>query len=512
MGLFKGKNDFYRGCLDNDMVMDAQVFQKLLGNKLSIGVNEVVFIATHEQFPLLTKGLKLELTMTVILPSNHSDLCLYIKRTFNVLGRGAKTNGERITSNFWKWLMSHNCIYDYMNMELPQFSEANIPNTMLMDVQRDDLFKGIYITFEHIKLNEDVIEVGFNEFRESTSEKTYVCISKYLNDKFRTYMVYNNALYLKNCKDYCDHYRHYYVYYNKYKGTDGHVIISNIGTWVKVKDLSNIEPAEIQLGVEGKDKYEEKSMSALLFQDEILFKVMDNHNLHIGTDTLYTLASPEGYLSMYRYNDDISLKISSINGEVVFNTDIQPKNDYENSYDTNYLKCGNYIKSTIRLDGKMKTMILAPLDIHALSIYNKCESKEISLYLFQDSLYGIVGEYEKVGICIDNRYLYISEIPSHEHTEFLYSKKELMDKFKDVPKERIPHRFKFTPYDKRFTDYTFNIIKGDSVLITKEPEQDSQIKGLKAVVEKVSDNKQFLILKFFNHFISKISIDCITKI
>lgn len=524
MSKFLKDDIFYRGVWEKDLFLDTFKLEKYVGTKLSIGLNNVVFNVTNAIYPRLSKGLSIDIMFDVILPSNHCDMCVYVKKTFKMDGRGVKKNSEWLMEQFFMDLMERETIYNYHNEKLPDFDESLKPETMFIGVERRGGFRARYLTVEHLKLNPDEIKVELSNLKVSTQEQVYTYNNyKYSNEPV-AYMIFNNAIYLKEGHSYCDDYIDFLTYHNKYQGIELHVIISNIGKWVKIKDLDFIEPAEIVTSLEGSEKWDKNNVvEALVMENEILYSVrFDDIKSEEGHDTWYMLSKADDVITLYKHNSLTKVNIIPVKGEVAFTTDLTPSNERESRFDTSILTGGKYIKADIEVDEKVQPMILAPISVFSLSQYNYSERNALNIYSFRDKLYGIVGEYTKVGFTLDTSswtywFAYICEVPVNEHKDFYYSYKEFLEKLekniKDYSSKKISDDYlTFQAYDRRFKDTFFDIKVGDVVQIITEPVEGSEIKGFKAVVEKVSDNKQLLDVKFFNLFTYQISIDCIEKI
>jgi len=524
MSKFLKENCFYRGVWEKDLFLSTTKFENYIGTKLSIGLNKVVFNVTNAIYPRLSKGLAIDIMLDVILPSNHSEMCLFVKDTFSMDGRGVKANGEWIMKEFFMGMVDNEIVYDYHNEKLPDFDEDLKPETMFIGVERSGDFRSRYLTVEHLKFNPTEIKVELSNFNISTQEQVYTYNNhKYSNEPV-AYMIFNNALYLNEAHNYCDDYIDFKTYHNDYKGLDLHVIISNIGNWVKIKDLDFIEPAEIVTSLEGSKKWDKDNIvEALVMENEILFSVkFEDIKSTLGHDTWYMLSKADDVITLYKHNSRTKVNIIQVKGEVAFTTDLTPSNERESRFDTSILTGGKYIKADIEVDEKVQPMVLAPISVFSLSEYHYSDRNSLNIYSFRDKLYGIVGEYKKIGFTLDTSswnywFAYICEVPANEHRDFYYSYKEFLEKLeknrKDYSSKKISDDYlTFQAYDSRFKDTFFDIKVGDIVQIITEPVEGSTIKGFKAVVEKVSDNKQLLDVKFFNLFTYQISIECIEKI
>lgn len=507
-----------RSFFNEDQLLDTSKLEKYTGFKLSIGVNKIIFCVNNDIYPFLSKGNLIEIKFDIVLPSNQSDICVYRKKTFEMSGRGFKKNSEAIIEKFLNDLIEKEIIYNYHKENIHSFDESLGTKTLFIDVERTGDFRGKYITLENINFNPNKIAVKLSDLKVSTKEQVYIYnYYKYIDKEPISYMIFNNGLYLNDVNNRCNTYWDFRNYYNNYKG-DLNIIVSNIGNWIKIKDINLVEQSDVLYSLDGFNKWSGNlEVESIVTKDKILFSVSpDDLYIENGNDTWYIFYKNDNVINLYKDTNGVNLNIEPIKGEVIFETNITPFNDEFSKFNTSILTSGKYIKADIEIDNEIKTMVLAPVCIFTLSKYN-CK-QEINVYTFRNHLYGIVGEYEKVGFFLDTsmwnfQKVYVCEIPKNEYSTFYYSYDELLDYLNKIKKLSFDlSSLSFRSYDRKFKGNIFNINVGDIVEVIKEPIEDSMVKGLKCVVEKVSCNKQILEVKFFNLFVYKIPVDCIKKI
>lgn len=505
------EEEFNNGILNESLIMDTNVLENLLNIKLSVGINKVSFIATSEKFPNLSKGLKPEITMSVIVPSDNKGYCINMPRRFLVSGRGAKKNNEYITSEFWNWLIKEKCVYDFLNVEPPAYNKDTKDISIFCDVEADGDFKSIYLNCKYLEFNSNIIEVDKSSIKESTKEQVYV-YNESVYKKIE-YFIYNNAVYKSLCNYKQSTYKdlYLYLYHRHFQLKSNEVIISNIGTWIKVKDLYELEPAEIMLGVNDVNSGK-KELSAIVLENEVLFNCY-KLNIYDDIGTSYYLKGVDGSFEFYNPKLDTSFNIKKIEGKVVFNTNINPKSNTNSSFETSYLSSGKYIVSDIEVNGEIKKFILAPVSIESLKKFYNYSGEIINLYIYKNNLYGIVGEYEQIGISAYYGFsrieLGIKIAPDNKYNTFVQTKSELFDLLNKTSKAY--DKVEFLPYDKRFMNKSTNLSNGDDVVIVAEPEIDSEIKGLKAKLVKIYPNTRLVKIRLFNYIDLELPINCIEK-
>lgn len=501
---FEGELDF-----SGDIIMDLNNLKKIFPDySFSSGKNTIEWTLTNKELPdILNKGLKVTATMDILVSIDNKDQCIYSGMSFDLFGKGAKKYYNEIRESISINLIENNCIYNYIDDSIPDFDNAtdfNEKKSIFININRTGVYNQQTLSIERVEFNH-IHTVNHNNIKESSTKHLFAVKTNNM-DK---YLVFNDTLYILDRQNYVTEYSDVQKYF-KYKGNNHSVLITELGLFVKVKELKLLSDDDIICKFNEVDRYGD-TIKALYVNNTLLFEYnLDDMKYSNKNIDIYFIENTDGSISLY-YVDKHFLNTTQyfkIEAEVIFETNITP-DIYSKEYDYSYLKSGAYITSIIN----GVRMILAPVSYKAL---NDVYKDELSLYIWNNNFYGIIGEYDKTGFIVDSQYFgsiysyinfgsiysYISKIPKNSNTSFYYSIDEVKEHFDRVSSHvtKSPSDIKFKSYDDRFLVLSKDFNVGDTVKVIREPNENSNIKNLEGTVLKISNNKQEITICFFGYF------------
>lgn len=475
---------------------DRKALEKFLGFELKRGLNTVGYELNSNNFNSLSKGLKLTVSFDVLVPIDNDNFCV-IKEVFNVEGRGAKTHLKGALERMEEILIENEIVYSYPQEEFLFYKPGTEKIKHFVDVN-EATFESRYVSVEHIDFYENKVNVveDVSDMEFSTPGKvTYLKGNKTFNN-YNLYMFYDGAVYIKVTDEYKNT-PWTVILYTSYRGNEGNVLITNLGKYIKVKDIEAITNTELTF------EEAEYDTKLIVYGSKALWEVYNIGEYDYNGNLYYTTENGEFELFAEKTLEHFSFGIMQ-DESVVFNTTIRSKKLY--------LDSGRYIKASLNIDGDTAKYILAPVNIYFL---NDSQFNNFTAYMFRGKLYGIVGSYEKIGFIIDRNsqyQIYIGEIPDGDHIPFFQTYKELCE-YIDSRRNRFSNKdIVFNCYDKKFTKDLFDYEVGDNVEVIDEITEQSNIKGLQGTVIEISQNKQKLKLKFFGYFEETLDIYNVKKL
>lgn len=493
-------NEFGYGLdFSQDIIMDLNNLKKIFPDySFSSGKNTLEWTLTNKELPeILNKGLKITATMDVFVSFDNKDQCIYSGKSFNLFGKGAKKYYHEVMEAISINLIKNHCIYDYINTPIPDFNNAtdfNERKSIFIGINKSGIYNQKTLSIERIEFK-NIHTVDCSNIKESTVNHLFLIETE--NNK---YLVFDNTLYILDKKNYATKYRDIQKYF-EYKGDCHSILITNAGLFVKVKELKLLTEDDIIYKFNDIDRYGETA-KFIYTSNTLLFEyILDDMKGSNKSIDLYFIENIDSSISIYYVNKHFlnTTQYFKIEADVIFETNITP-NIYSSDYDYSYLKSGKYISAFIN----GVKMILAPVSHIALKDIYK---NQLSLYIWNNDFYGIVGEYDKTGFIVDTQYfasisIYVSKIPKNSYTQFYYSIDDIEKIFNKVNSgvTKSPQNLEFKSYDNRFLLSAKDISIGDTVKVISEPNEKSNIKNLEGTVLEISNNKQEITISFFGYF------------
>lgn len=467
---------------DEDLILNIERLSKVFnGITLKPGVNIVEKTFTDEELPILTKGVKITVSLSILKALDNDIQCVYVKHSFNITGRGSKKYRDDIVLFIERQLIDEKCVYSYLQREIPKPEDLTEDLVLFTGVDNESYMQKT-LTVKKI----DLSNATFSELEENKELKESNVNNIFFKEEF---MLFENALYSQK-KEYYDTLEKVVEYYT-FRQAHKTLLVSDNATYIQ----RSVDIKELTVN---DDYIEYYPMSDICKQPQALYLKKNNmlvFNINPNSyftyseisnmSDIYMQRQKDNTVRLYSNKDNLSIK-KITDASIIFSTNIPAKK-------FSYLSSGKYISAEIN----EKKFVLAPINLESV----EKAVQTIELYLWKDKLYAIVGEYDKIGFSLDTPYdtisIYITTIPEYQDQIFYNSFNDAKNEF-DKLSENIPYKYpkkiKFECFDDDFLKRkkVYNI--GNEVAITKEITDKSSVKGLKGVIKKISPNNQIFTL------------------
>ena len=443
--------------------MEAEkIISSLIGEKISLleGKNNI-------KYKKKVNTCTLDVSFEIILPSfqhNAELICFFDEKKLEVNGRGSKTYGNKI-------------IFEVVNM----FYEARAKYVFL----KDNDCKGLVIGYSKSNKNADIYKATISH----SAELEMTDMSKIIRYQNKTNKNWNSSkIAIVRADGVYVQIENYSIKYyedliSSISTMDEFYIFDNKGRiWKKTaftKLIREIEASYVQDGVE-----------ELIVVEDILYS-------HIGILANFKKEELICFKNkLYKEIEDA--KVLFARGDLIplFNTNIKSLTPIK----------GKGLYSMTKFNGNH--VVIVPISSSYCSDYN---TGKIKIMVVNKSIYTFVGDYKDVGfgseeIGWSSGNIKVMQRPENQHESFYECYNDIPAKYLEA-EEKITIEF----FDKKFKEKAPEFVVGDTVLINKEPTNASQLKGLTAIIEEISNNKKVLSLKLFNFFNLQLDTDYVQK-